>query len=723
MVGIWAFLAWNVVLAGALAIAVGIAGCLKVVRHRPGLRHTLWLLVLVKLVTPPLIPLPVLPARSDESSTAQRDRRSNPTEREPFEHPLDARESGSSLGDADGGSYALRERPALPASSADVATDRSEGVLWSSLVLLVGFSACGTAVVITSGIRRTVQVSRLLLRSPMAGVERLELASRRAAARMGLKHSPQICVVDARVAPMLWAGWHRPVVIVPKTLADRLTDEQISCILCHELAHYVRRDHWANAFVFLVTAVFWWHPVVWWAQRELRAAQELCCDALVIGGAAASRRSYAETLYVALEFVQAERPLMPQSASCFGQSSLVQRRFEMIASVKLSYRLPYWAYAPILAVAAALPCVPVRGQSRDRDAGGVERGVNQPDAETAKRVARPLGEKASSTSSGAPKAYTGPQLASRAAARTLAVVSGKVEYRRTSGNKGMPWSKWTVHHLETKSHTSYRLQRPGSSNTRINHHAMHMIYVETPQPNGEVHSSLSVGWPVSIEKQVDVRPYGHGVFGAGAIWPLKTRQYVEKHATEARLVGTEVVDRVQTRVVELRVPKEDVGPAFRTLYRAMRKEGGIIRLYVAPQMGFVVPKMQFVAPDGTVLCRFEASGFQQKSPGLWFPKKASRVGVSEKNAHYIVFEIIKAESLNEPIDPKVFAITIPAGTRIEDGRVEPNSRMPHRVVRETTLKAPGDFDRLLKASVPFGRFVKRPASESSDKSLEKGKTP
>ena len=36
--------------------------------------------------------------------------------------------------------------------------------------------------------------------------------------------------------------------------------------------------------------LFWWHPVVWWARREIEAAEEACCDAWVVKHQAGSRR-------------------------------------------------------------------------------------------------------------------------------------------------------------------------------------------------------------------------------------------------------------------------------------------------------------------------------------------------------------------------------------------------------------------------------------------------
>src|SRR4051794_31950239 len=56
---------------GNLAVAAGLAGIAFLVgrrRHRPAVAHALWLLVLLKLLTPPIfaIPIPCLPAATAE---------------------------------------------------------------------------------------------------------------------------------------------------------------------------------------------------------------------------------------------------------------------------------------------------------------------------------------------------------------------------------------------------------------------------------------------------------------------------------------------------------------------------------------------------------------------------------------------------------------------------------------------------------------------------------
>lgn len=70
MTTFWMLVVWNIGLSTLLATAVALTSCLSAFRRRPGLRHTLWILVFVKLLTPPLIALPVLPSHYTEAVPA-----------------------------------------------------------------------------------------------------------------------------------------------------------------------------------------------------------------------------------------------------------------------------------------------------------------------------------------------------------------------------------------------------------------------------------------------------------------------------------------------------------------------------------------------------------------------------------------------------------------------------------------------------------------------------
>src|SRR5437773_1721665 len=74
-------------------------------------------------------------------------------------------------------------------------------------------------------------------------------------------------------------------------------------LIAHELAHYRRGDHWVRVFELVVSGIFWWNPVVWWARRQIEIAEEECCDAWVIEQFPDTPRWYAEALLETIDFL------------------------------------------------------------------------------------------------------------------------------------------------------------------------------------------------------------------------------------------------------------------------------------------------------------------------------------------------------------------------------------------------------------------------------------
>jgi len=99
--------------------------------------------------------------------------------------------------------------------------------------------------------------------------------------------------------------------------------------LIHELAHLRRRDHWVRWLEMLATGLFWWYPLVWLARRQLREAEEQCCDAWGVRVRPEARRTYATALVDALDFL-APTEAPPVVACGLGQVADLKRRLTMI---------------------------------------------------------------------------------------------------------------------------------------------------------------------------------------------------------------------------------------------------------------------------------------------------------------------------------------------------------------------------------------------------------
>lgn len=88
---------------------------------------------------------------------------------------------------------------------------------------------------------------------------------------------------EAVTGPLTW-GLLRPVIVLP-TGAQAWPASHRAAALAHERAHIARRDWIVHLCVWSVSALFWFHPLVWWARRELaREAEHAADDATLAQG-------------------------------------------------------------------------------------------------------------------------------------------------------------------------------------------------------------------------------------------------------------------------------------------------------------------------------------------------------------------------------------------------------------------------------------------------------
>ena len=92
--------------------------------------------------------------------------------------------------------------------------------------------------------------------------------------RIELRTSP------VSLIPMTW-GILRPVVLLPEQ-AHQWPEPTRRLVLLHELAHIKRCDIGFQLIGRLATAVYWFHPLAWYALHRLRAECECACDDYVV---------------------------------------------------------------------------------------------------------------------------------------------------------------------------------------------------------------------------------------------------------------------------------------------------------------------------------------------------------------------------------------------------------------------------------------------------------
>lgn len=162
-----------------------------------------------------------------------------------------------------------------------------------------------------------------------------------------------IRILSAVVSPFCWQ-MHSPVIVLPDIVRDFPAAEQ-AAIVRHELAH-LRLQHPLHLFLQrLVEAIYWFHPLVWWASQQAAAAREFRCDQEAVN----SRAEVADYLRSLLRLIESQVRApghLPAGLGFLGDSSLLSRRANMLAdsldhSTKLARR---WRASASLIFASAL---------------------------------------------------------------------------------------------------------------------------------------------------------------------------------------------------------------------------------------------------------------------------------------------------------------------------------------------------------------------------------
>ncbi len=176
--------------------------------------------------------------------------------------------------------------------------------------------------------------------------------------KMGLKRPPRVRVLSGAFSPMLCGLGRGVTLILPLDLLHRLTPEGRATLVVHELSHYARGDYLVRVLETVVMAVFWWHPVVWWVRHELEVVEEDCCDSRVLAVFPGRPRDYAEAILDAIDFLSERSVAMPPMASGLGTTPLLTRRLTRIMTETPVPESPRWGTRTV--VACAIVVVPLQ---------------------------------------------------------------------------------------------------------------------------------------------------------------------------------------------------------------------------------------------------------------------------------------------------------------------------------------------------------------------------
>ena len=367
--------------ASGLAAVAALGGRVRSIG--PAARHALWLVVLIKLMTPPLVCWPWAvagwgadwslfePAAAHAAQIRTLDpgegaghgrspaRVSDPWPHAAVAHRMDLDPSFTGCGPGPG-TFRTVAAASVEAPAVDDPISPGSAPVPGAWPVPVARLARGLAAawIVVTVLLATGQVLRIVqfrgrLRSALPPPDDLVEEAGRIGQHLAVR-VPELLVVPELGTPMLWC-LGRPKLLLPAPLVKALDRDRWRGILIHELAHLRRGDHWVSRLELAAGLIWWWNPLYWLTRARLDAEAELACDAWVVGMLPKDRLAYAEALFDICSTMSLARSPAPALGAA-GSGRFFERRLTMILHDYVPCRLsPFGLLAAGLLALFALP--------------------------------------------------------------------------------------------------------------------------------------------------------------------------------------------------------------------------------------------------------------------------------------------------------------------------------------------------------------------------------
>ncbi|HEV7923841.1 MAG TPA: M56 family metallopeptidase [Verrucomicrobiae bacterium] len=257
--------------------------CLCLRRTSAHWRYLLWLVVLVKCLVPPVVPVavPGLAKTMDQLFSKR-----SPAFPDSQFAAVPAKGSD------------LASQPALSISSLMPQTRFLRPPIWERidwrLWLVLAWAAGGLGYLMAALVKGwRIQLG---LKSARTWPDmELECEFLDIAKTVGIENRPKLCLIRGLGQPFVW-GVFRGSIYLPEAFGRQGTARERMLIMGHELAHVLRWDALINFVQVLVQAVFFFHPLVWWLNKIIRHEREKCCDEMAVASLHVDSREYGSAI-------------------------------------------------------------------------------------------------------------------------------------------------------------------------------------------------------------------------------------------------------------------------------------------------------------------------------------------------------------------------------------------------------------------------------------------
>ena len=269
---------WNQSWQIALLTIILVGASLLLKNKSAHIRYLLWLILLVKCVVPPLITIPiaVLPQQKTTETVL-------PTAIQATPINVTVKAAGMTPAES---------WPQIITPKFSLLEKLSQITVYQWLVL--GWIT-GTLIFAAITVIKALRLNNWLRKSRRELPADLQEIIINLFAELKIVTLPKLWLIEGIGQPFVW-GLFRGSIYLPAGFAEIENSSHRRGILGHELSHILRFDAAVNFLQIITQAIFWFHPFVWWANKEIRAEREKCCDEIAIAKLGTKPKDYSTAI-------------------------------------------------------------------------------------------------------------------------------------------------------------------------------------------------------------------------------------------------------------------------------------------------------------------------------------------------------------------------------------------------------------------------------------------
>ena len=186
---------------------------------------------------------------------------------------------------------------------------------------------------------------------------------------MGIRRNVGLRISTNMTSPAV-CRLFRPVILLPQSLMPSLDVSQLRAILMHELAHLKRFDLWVNCVQTFLQIIYFYNPLLWFANAIIRRTREQAVDEAVLVAMGEKAQEYLETLVNVAKLAFRRPTLSLRLIGVMESKNLFDWRIRTMLSKPIPQSAKLGVFGTIMILVSAVVLLPMaKAEKSDEQSG------------------------------------------------------------------------------------------------------------------------------------------------------------------------------------------------------------------------------------------------------------------------------------------------------------------------------------------------------------------